>query len=72
MIGKKPAGSLSLAERIEQIRRDAEAFIAERVAEDKKKFPGLPLGTIENCLIGGVGDCKCRQVLHIIEQNTAG
>jgi len=68
MIGKKSAGSLTLQERIEQIRKDAEAFIDARVAEERKLFPDLPDSVVKQGLTSGIG-CECRQVMRVIEQD---
>jgi hypothetical protein len=58
--------SKSMTERIEEFRAEVNAFIDNEVAEQKKRFPGLPLATIRNSITSGLG-CPCAAGLKVAE-----
>jgi hypothetical protein len=58
--------SKSMTERIEEFRAEVNAFIDKEVAEQKKRFPGLPLATIRNSITSGLG-CACSAGLKVAE-----
>jgi hypothetical protein len=53
----------SLAERIREIRAEANAFIDARATELAKSSPGVPLGVLRNLITSRAGGCECRQYL---------
>jgi hypothetical protein len=53
----------SLAERIREVRAEANAFIDARAAELAKQSPGVPLGVLRNLITGRATGCECRQYL---------
>ena len=58
--------SKSMTERIEEFRAEVNAFIDKKVADEKKKFPGLPEATIRNSITFGIG-CACAAGLKVAE-----
>lgn len=67
MIGRKPAGSHALVERIARIRIDAEKFVEQELQLLKKDFPNLPIGTLKQCELGNE-TCLCAQVIKLSER----
>lgn len=67
MIGKKPAGSLSLKEQIEQVRAEAEAFIDAKAEELRKATPGVPVGVLRMMITNRAPGCACRAALIEME-----
>ena len=58
----------TLAERIEKVRADAEAYIDARAAELKAEFDSIPLGALRAQLTRGNG-CACAVVERLLEGN---
>ena len=57
----------SLADRIKQIRADADAFLDEKAKALSEKTPGVPLQVLRNMLTNRVYGCLCRAVLNNID-----
>ena len=56
----------SLADRINEVRTEADAFIDKRAAEIAKHSPGVPLLVIRNTI--APGRCACAKALKISEE----
>jgi hypothetical protein len=57
--------TLSLEERIEQIRAEIDALIDAKAEAVAKESPGVPLGVIRKLLTARAPACPCAQYLEI-------
>jgi len=57
-----------LDERIANIQADLEAWIAARVAEERKRYPDLPDTSVRLGLTKGIG-CLCAAYLEVKKQD---
>jgi hypothetical protein len=55
----------TLEERIQSIRAEIEAIIAERVEAVARESPGVPSGVIRNLLTARAPACPCVQYLEL-------
>jgi hypothetical protein len=55
--------------RIEQLRRDVEAFIDSRVEQERAAYPGIPAGALRNMMVRG--NCQCTAYLQLVAKETA-
>ena len=58
----------TLAERIEKVRAEADAFIDAKAAELKAEFDSIPVGALRVQLTRGSG-CACAVVKRLLEEN---
>jgi len=58
----------TLAERIEKVRAEADAFIDAKAAELKAEFESIPLGALRIQLTRGIA-CSCAVAKRLLEEN---
>jgi hypothetical protein len=61
----KPTSTLSLENRIKQIRADIDAIVDARAEAVARESPGVPLGVIRNLLTARAPACSCAQYLEL-------
>jgi hypothetical protein len=57
--------TVSLEDRIQQLRADIEAIISAKVEAIAKESPGVPIGVIRNLLTARAPACLCVQYLEL-------
>ena len=57
--------SLTLDDRVKQIRAEIDAIIDARAEAIAGQNPGVPIGVIRNLLTARTGTCRCEQYLEI-------
>lgn len=67
MIGKKAAGSLSLAEQIKQAQADANAYLDAQAQKVKEQSPGVPYDVIRMMITNRTHGCVCAAALKVLE-----
>lgn len=60
--------TVSLEDRVNELRVEIDAFIDRKVAEIKKDCPGIPESVLRGTLMDNADGCHCRAVLNIAEQ----
>lgn len=57
--------TLTLEERVKQIRSEIDTIIDARAEAVARQNPGVPIGVIRNLLTARTGACRCAQYLEL-------